>query len=290
MGKKDKPEFLRAPAYRSQIHNARNMYVILYDTGTRQGWLVDGASALLHIVRSQVVSPPYGEDPCLFDIKQFHHADPHGGPDSAKHALLDPHNLALPIFEETESISRELTQPSSPSPPHEELHTKIKRYTFKDLVQQTWHLLEHMHDRQTLSRTTTTTTALKSPVAQPRLEGFDLTDLTRSTRTLHPRTTPLKSNGPTWLPLATALNALTLFARGYGNPLRPNPAGGTTTLCELWQALPPAHEYLAAPLSLLREICQKMGSVDGEEGGVELAEGVYWHAERRAWEIGRAHV
>lgn len=26
-----------------------------------------------------------------------------------------------------------------------------------------------------------------------------------------------------------------------------------------------------------------MGSVDGEEGGVELAEGVYWHAERRAW-------
>src|SRR4029077_18833921 len=59
-GSRDKPEIVKHSTYSAQIKNARNILVLLYDVATRRGWLVDGAGALLHLVRTQVVREPYG--------------------------------------------------------------------------------------------------------------------------------------------------------------------------------------------------------------------------------------
>src|SRR6266516_2471041 len=70
-GNRDKPEYVKQSAYSTQIENARNIYVVLYDVAARRGWLVDGASALLHLVRTQVVREPYGGAGSLFNDLSF---------------------------------------------------------------------------------------------------------------------------------------------------------------------------------------------------------------------------
>jgi hypothetical protein len=114
------------------------MNVVLYDVGERRGWLVDGASALLHITRTQLCSSPYAESE-LFKIDMFQHADPRGGPLAAKKALMNSGNRALVIFEEVETtiestggIGEEVKS---------EIKTKTTRWTYQDLVRQTYHIL-----------------------------------------------------------------------------------------------------------------------------------------------------
>src|SRR5580700_10714662 len=78
-GNKDTPIYLRRGGpYEQEIHFASRIKVVLYDVGDRRGWLVDGASALLHLTRTQLALSPYS-DSDLFKIEDFHHADPIGG-------------------------------------------------------------------------------------------------------------------------------------------------------------------------------------------------------------------
>jgi hypothetical protein len=101
-GNQDTPIYLsRGGPYAQEIHFARNMKVILYDVRDRRGWLVDGASALLHLTRTQLSSSPYLESE-LFKIEDFNHADPCAGPRAAKRALMDLKNRELLIFEDDE--------------------------------------------------------------------------------------------------------------------------------------------------------------------------------------------
>jgi hypothetical protein len=82
-GNRDTPIYLsRRGPYLQEVHFARNMNVVFHDIKDRRGWLMDGASALLHIVRTQLSSRPHCSSP-LFKIENFQHADPRNGADAA---------------------------------------------------------------------------------------------------------------------------------------------------------------------------------------------------------------
>ena len=118
--------------YAQEVHFARNMKVVLYDTKDRRGWLVDGASALLHLTRTQLASSPYSDND-LFRIEDFNHADPNNGILAAKKALMDPKNRNMLIFEDVATSTQLKT--SSGIEGSEEVQKIAKPWTYEDLVE-----------------------------------------------------------------------------------------------------------------------------------------------------------
>lgn len=120
------------------------MKVVLYDTRDRRGWLVDGASTLLHITCTQLCSSPYAESD-LLRMGNFIHADPIGGALASKKALMETKNRVLPIFDNV-SVTVESRAGNIHHTWAETTTTTRISWTYEDLVRQTYHVMEQMHD------------------------------------------------------------------------------------------------------------------------------------------------
>lgn len=102
-GQKDTPVYLTGTEpYELQVSAARSMQVALYDTYSRQGWLVDGASALLHISRAWLSRHAFIADANA--LKGFEHANVTDGLDAGMHALMSRQNRELRLFSSRETI------------------------------------------------------------------------------------------------------------------------------------------------------------------------------------------
>jgi hypothetical protein len=147
------------------------------------------ASATLNIARTQLSSSPYCSSP-LFKIEAFHHADPKNGADAAQVALTDVKNREIVIFEDVEYWS-ELT--AAEQVKKEETKRKTRKWCFQDLLRQTWHILQQIHDHQTRM--------LTSPgiglrfTDRDKLEGFGFMDIVMGQNPLRPRVSYLKLSG-----------------------------------------------------------------------------------------------
>jgi hypothetical protein len=110
-GNRDKPEYVKHSTYPIQIKHARDIYVVLYDVEAQRGWLVDGASALLHLVQTQVTQEPYGGAGSLFNLNfnysTFNHPGIDGGPNAAADILNEIHNMSHIILREFSSYADE---------------------------------------------------------------------------------------------------------------------------------------------------------------------------------------
>lgn len=99
------------------------MSVLFYDVAARRGWLVDGASALLHFVRTQVVQEPYGDARSLFNnlsfnLSKFKHPKIYGGTNSPAEILRDDTNMKHAILREFDSYADEtISAPRLMAPP-----------------------------------------------------------------------------------------------------------------------------------------------------------------------------
>jgi hypothetical protein len=274
-GHKDKPIYLsHGGPYLQEIHFARNINVVLYDIKDRRGWLVDGASALLHIVRTQLSSSPYCSSP-LFKIEDFQHADPKSGADAARVALTDVRNTEMAIFEDVELWSESTTAWGTMK---EETKRKTTKWRFRDLVRQTWHILEQIHDHQTKM--------LASPgiglrfTDRDKLEGFGFMDIVSGQNPLRPRVSVLKPSGRGWVDFTRSIGAITLLGRGFGDLIMP--AEGANNLCRAWERVPKDKDYLAVCTTTLREICRKNGDTDSIP--LELVKGIYWYKADKLFE------
>ncbi|KAH7323067.1 hypothetical protein B0I35DRAFT_192717 [Stachybotrys elegans] len=299
-GSRDKPEYIKQPVYKAQINNARRMYVILYDTDAQRGWLVDGASALLHLVRTQVAREPYGGEDSLFNDLAFNddlfkHPGVDDGPDAAAASLKNERNMRHVVLKEFSSYEDEKLDirkaqgtSSSYGPVEEEasqtdnkgstsggLKAVYKRTCMRDLVSQAWSTLEQIHDRQIDVRKAQGSRQLQAPF-QTKLEGYEFMDIVSAEHSLTRRAIPLELNGLAWASLARRLDAVILFGQHFGELYKPTEDIGER-ICQSWKAVPHGHEFLAVPVSLVMEIKQrnwKSGRVDAETA--ELAENVFF--------------
>ena len=310
-GNRDKPEYVEHSAYSVQIENARNIYVVLYDVAARRGWLVDGASALLHLMRTQVVRKPYGGSGSLFNDPSFNrstfnHPGIDGGPDAAAKVLKEDRNMKHIILREFDSYadetiavprleavptagdhsSNEANNPTGNETPNsgEGRKEKYKTTSLRELVSQTWSTLEQIYDRQIEIATTHTTKELQNPL-QTTLEGYEFMGIVSARHTLTRRTVSLQSSGPAWIGLTRRIHAITLFGRHFGDIYKPAEDIRRQT-CGNWKTVPRGHEYLAAPISLLREIklhSWMEGEVDKDSS--EIVEGLLWSPSEDAFNI-----
>jgi hypothetical protein len=263
---KNSPLYLsRDTCFTRRIHFARSIYVVLYDTHDRRGWLVDGASALLHLVCAQLSSKRISSSP-LFKLQDFEHSVHKSGPDVAMNALLLEKNLKLPIFEEWDEEVYLVGE-------DEKLETKKRKvsWNLKNLVEETYGILEQIHEHQ-VKQLATPGLGLRA-TDRDMLEGFGFRDIVEGDNPLRPRVTMLKSSGRGWVDLTRKLRATTLMARGLGELIVPDHS--FRDLCPYWTCVPKRHDYLASCTWLLREICDRGGNEDSNP--LELFDGIYWH-------------
>jgi hypothetical protein len=299
-GNRDKPEFVKYSGYSMQIQNARNMYILLYDTAAQRGWLVDGASALLHLVRTQVVREPYGGRESLFNdldvnASLFNHPRTNGGLNAAADALKEERNMKHVILREFDKYTDETTSVPQLESSFTALPDTAERrkgiYTItciRELVSQTWSTIEQLHDRQFSDATTHTAKQVSNPF-KTTLEGYEFMDIVSSMHIYTPRSINLKSNGVAWIDLARQTHAITLFGQHFGDIYKPTASTGKL-LCKDWKTVPRCHEFLTVPTSILKDIKErswKHGDVDLDS--TEIVSGLHWAPSKDIFKPCRQH-
>lgn len=293
-GNRDKPEYIKQASYTRQVEAARSINVLLYDTATKRGWLVDGASALLHLTRAQVSRKPFrrtdSDKGCgRFTCSVFVHPDISGGGDAAAEALVNERNMKHTVLREFESFCEEKTtsQPeanglnpgTNPSEPKilatPEGKRELYRTTcFKELVSQTWSTLEQIYDRQ--ADPGITNAKQINWRSGNLLEGYEFMDIISTKHTFRRRYVNLKSHGRSWSAFTKRINAITLFAQHYGDLFQPR-GDVKLHLCKPWTNVPCDNELLAVPISILKEIKERSwteGEVD--QCSDEIARSYSW--------------
>jgi hypothetical protein len=227
-------------SYAEQIRSAGDISVILYDVETQIAWLVDGASALLHIVRTQIMHEPFGGKRSLFNDltsnrSPFRHPKIDGGPDTAREILIDECNMRHVIRREFDSYAEEeviipqsntsetytndasQTETSSSSKERKAIY---KTTCLKELVSESWSTLEQLHDREMDAELSHATKQLRLPL-KTTLDGYEYMAIVSNKRLMRRKYISLNTNGPGWIALSKQIKAITLFGRHFGDISNP---------------------------------------------------------------------
>ena len=256
-----------------QLIAASEMNTLFYDTDTQKAWLVDGATALLHVSRAWL-SSSYARFIPKGTIDQFTHSAASDGRQSALDALVLPKNRHLKLFSEKKWTTETLQDTSTNG------STKIDKcketwWCWEDLVQLKWNVFEQIHDHVVRLKTSPDT-QLQVPFTSKALEGFDIIDLLSDNSQIRPRMIDLQSSAGNWLDVAMQNETINIFGSGFGDLIAPD----ISTIpkdqhpCGRNSAVPEGLDYLAAPLYVLKDIAFRHRT--RKNGSVSLGPSSYW--------------
>lgn len=258
---------------------------MLFDVVDRRAWLVNGISALLHLVRASL---KHGQTSDFKDYNMFQqeHMAAEDTSKVGKHAaisvLMNAHNQNLPLHKSIDENFEETSIEQETVPQKKATTTKIKstHYRLKDRVEQIFVLLEQMIDYQAQASSADGVVfkVIKSP--RERLEGYDFMDVATDEDPIWPRSITLKQTGTGWVDLVRKIEATTLFGSGFGELLKPADAAGS---CGWWTKVPSGKDHLAASVLDLADILSKWGNTTGSSW--QLVEKVHWHCPDKLFEV-----
>lgn len=244
VGVKDRRVHASQGCYFQKLKWLRSQFVVLWDEEDKRGWLVNGPSALLHLVRSYLHQDLQDEFRIVssFQPSFVREAKEPYKANSALQVLLDQQNLGLPVY------------------PGKEGHATVRHLTeyFCDM-------LEKLVDNQQLISPEDGTTLAASRAS---LQGWDFADMVNQRSLIYLRSTMLDPYGKAWLDFIRSINAVTLFGRSFGEIIKP------TQACSQWATLPRQMSYLAVSRADLDKIME----ADGDESSipVRLAHQLSW--------------
>ena len=202
---------------------------MLWDEEDKRGWLVNGTSALLHLLRASLEhdSTDKFKSVFLFKREKMQEASELHKAHAAIDVLLNAKNRDLKIYPKNNGYLR-----------------------LEDRVEHFYDILEQIIDYQA-------SVAEQSSVrARKHLEGWDFKDLATDRDPIYPRVATLKAFGKGWVDFTRSIHAITLFGRGFGEIIYPT---NTSNLCAHWAKLPKGRYYLAVCVSDLKEIMDMDG-------------------------------
>jgi hypothetical protein len=246
-------------------------YVALWDEETKRGWLINGTSALLHLIRMslRLYRKDYSDE-LLFDESRKQNAAEHDAA-SARKVLKDRRNRGLEVWcgrsEDVKETERKLPVGEEVSASRKR---KISSYLFENLVEQKWSVLELLIESHK-QLASLNGIDLKFRIRK-HLEGWNFEDLAGECDP-EPRVATLKAVGYGWVDFVHSLKAITLFGRGFGDIIKPSKS---ERICSQWSQLPKGEYHLAASLRDLNIIMSK--SSDTERGDIEVVRGMIWHS------------
>ncbi|KAG9508277.1 hypothetical protein J7337_001841 [Fusarium musae] len=228
--------------YRLQLLEAQ--FFLFWDEKEKRGWLINGATALLHAVEECVTPDVNGasRSALLFRGHAFEKGYKGCSP-LVVQILNDRKYQKLPLYGEGNS------------------HT-----TVGDKIKELCSIFEYFVDLQNHSKTTDRLHGK----SRKYLEGWDFEDVVSNFRTFHARQTTLETLGMEWVDFIRAIKAVTLFGQGFGEIIQPHKT------CREWTTLPKGKYYIATLISDLRKVLKEHGHCG--DGHLRLGNNLIWHS------------
>jgi len=242
--------------YMSRLEEIGNRFIVLHDIEVRKAWLVDGLSALLHLIRSNLTydhrNNTYGTATSLSDPKTILAKSNHSGRTMAFETLIDSSNMKTRLYRKPGIVSKE-----------GKAEEDSDFYCMVDAVKYIMHVLEQIADQQADTRTESSVgyRIQKSPWKQ--MQGYDFMDIATKSNQIWSRATELEGDGEGWVGLTRAVHATTLFGKGFGELLEPVREIGDQNHCVkcYWNSnVPTQRDILAVPISELDRMTERRGS------------------------------
>lgn len=310
IGRKDRPVRKgKVSEFHKQLEWIEQRFVILYDTGDNRAWLIDGLSALLHVVRASILHRKNLGYPILLNSGDVKEAEPFfTGKAAARAVLLNDHNMALRVYKNPDRVVvKNIQKTNGDIESITETQTTWTHFSDKvgDIYSILWNIFDHIIDESSKD-------GIGAGIRtshKERLEGFDFMDVASETDPMEPKSTILQGTGSGWIDFARAIQAITLFGNGFGDILRPATAviqpayvdqgpgipcttGAVpvqkqvtrTSLCTHWSQLPKGQDLLAVGTAELQYILSRNPRQTKGQQFWELTKDQYWHSPDMTFE------
>lgn len=244
MGLKDFKSGGKRRHYIQKLKSIEKRFVLLWDEEHKRGWLVNGATALLHLVRASLEEERNGvfSAAAIFHPAKMRYPEPYR-PYSASWVLGDNSNTKIPIYDDEDDP-----------------------VLFSEYVTQFYEILEKAFDYQSAA----VSAHSERCTSRSRLEGWDFENLAAERDPIFAKEAKLESAGMAWIDLIRSVRAITLFGRGFGDMIQPIGA------CSDWSSVPAGNSYLVICQEDLKEIvaswCGNLFS-----SPPMLADQIIWH-------------
>ena len=246
LGVRDIPEHLSRQDYVSKLEWISTKYVVLWDEDSKRGWLVNGTTALLHLVRASLKHSKSSKVKQVFLFEQMKDSDTPHTADSAMDVLLLQENRNQPIYPGKIESWEEPGDSGLVDPVSRSKTTFVR---LEDRVEHFYHILEKMVEYQ-IKIESRSGFDMKLRLRK-YLEGWEFRELAMRRDPINPIVKTLPTIAKGWVDFTRDIHAITLFGRGFGDVIRPEKPD---TVCQAWSQVPPDGHYLAASVADLKDI------------------------------------
>lgn len=278
LGDNEKPTHISRFGYFNKMQWISSKYFIMWDEADHRGWLVDGATALLHLLRASLEHSKriFGsafllDSTSLTDPTSLADTWTQMPPNTAMNVLINQTNRDLNLYVDKnevydEEISYGLTT-------HKILKKKTKYYQLQDKIEHIYNTMEKLVDEQADMEQQNGINVKPRP--RRRLEGWDFKDIAADGDPFYRRVCTLQTMGKGWVDFARGIHAVALFGRGFGELIRPKSTAAPA--CSRWSLLPAKRFYLAAHMVTLQKIMEQNGNSTSDPR--QLCDNVLWHID-----------
>ncbi|KAL6800428.1 hypothetical protein J3E68DRAFT_272313 [Trichoderma sp. SZMC 28012] len=229
--------YLVSEVYRKRLDRLSKKYVIFWDNECKRGWLVNGARALLHLLRASLEFDKKGVFAFMFrfESEKFEQIESPNAVSAAIQTLWKSDNLNLELYVEDERDGS---------------NANIK-YLVRDRINDLLETLDQIIEYQEGTKGDG-----ELPEYYPRkyLKGWDFTEIATTEPRIKPRLAKIKTVGKGWVDFTRTIKAATLFGQGFGELIQPAPE---SEVCGHWKNLPLNKYYLAANMDDLGRIMDR---------------------------------
>ncbi|OAQ67740.2 Pfs domain-containing protein [Pochonia chlamydosporia 170] len=248
IGNKDMPARVSRGGYIPGLEWISTKFVLLWDEDDKRGWLMNGASALLHVLRASLEYTGKGKfrSALLCSGEDLEDSPRPFTADAAVDVLINPLNLGLKLYREGDG-----------------------HILLQSLVERFYNVMEKMIDHQMDIAGRCGRNLSETP--RGYLEGWDFEDLAKKRDPLYPCVANLTAAGRGWVDFTRSIHAVTLIGRGFGDIIQP--AG--PNVCEKWAKLPKQQYYISSLVSDLAEVMRVHGNCAADH--FRLSDDLIWH-------------
>ncbi|KAJ1324543.1 adenosylhomocysteine nucleosidase [Microdochium nivale] len=235
---------LSTGGYTSRLKWLETQRVVLWDASDKRGWLVNGPSALLHMLRAYIhhMSTGIYQENFLLANSGLVGRGPCHTPKTAIQVLLNPEYRRMSLFVDDDE-------------------------TLQDKIEHFYNILDQLISYQDFY-------SGSSGMLNPRdqLEGWDLADFAASEDPIRPRVARIPDIGRSWIDFIRTLKAPVLFGQGFGDIIQPSPS------CEIgpaWARVP-VDSYLLTSLFCDLPRCEISRNRTGKSL-LQFSDNAIWH-------------